>query len=141
MPAASDVGTRLGKLFPRLASDHTGEVVATVLAIGRVLEANGIDWHRVADVVRTGLDSPPNFHHPEPAARSRPKPPASPSRAPRTPFQQAAGEILRVGLKRLTKRENEFLTDLLEWRGQPTEGQMKWLKALCRKYGVELENG
>ncbi len=51
--AFAGVAERLGKLIPRLASDHDGEVIATVSAIGRTLQGAGLDWHdlakRVAD--------------------------------------------------------------------------------------------
>ncbi|MEH3108998.1 MAG: hypothetical protein PGN22_02705 [Agrobacterium cavarae] len=39
---------RLGKLFPRLASDHDGEVVATARAIIRTLEKSGSSLHELA---------------------------------------------------------------------------------------------
>jgi hypothetical protein len=38
----------LGKLIPRLASNHDGEVVATVRAIERVLKSAGRDLHDLA---------------------------------------------------------------------------------------------
>lgn len=41
-PATLD---KLGKLFPRLASDHDGEVVATARAIIRTLESAGSSLH------------------------------------------------------------------------------------------------
>ena len=48
-PAAfAAVAERLGKLIPRLASDHDGEVTATVAAIGRTLTGVGLDWHDLA---------------------------------------------------------------------------------------------
>src|SRR5690606_12890759 len=50
----STVG-KIGKLIPRLASDHDGEVVATARAIVRTLASSGHDLH---DVVTT-LDKPP----------------------------------------------------------------------------------
>ena len=40
--------TMLNKLIPRLASDHDGEVVATVPAIERVLKSAGRDLHDLA---------------------------------------------------------------------------------------------
>lgn len=42
---------RLTKLLPRLASDHDGEVVATVAAIRRTLDADGADLHALADLL------------------------------------------------------------------------------------------
>lgn len=36
---------RLGKLIPRLSSDHDGEIIATVAAIGRTLKGAKLDFH------------------------------------------------------------------------------------------------
>jgi hypothetical protein len=35
----------VAKLIPRLASNHDGEVIATVRAIDRTLKADRLDWH------------------------------------------------------------------------------------------------
>jgi hypothetical protein len=40
--------TSIGKMTPRFASDHDGEVVATVRAIERVLKSAGRDLHDLA---------------------------------------------------------------------------------------------
>jgi hypothetical protein len=57
-PAAfAAVAERLGKLIPRLASDHDGEVTATVAAISRTLSGAGLDWHDLARrVAEPGFD-------------------------------------------------------------------------------------
>ncbi|MES0074685.1 hypothetical protein [Mesorhizobium sp. M0058] len=48
---------KIGKLIPRLASDHDGEVVATARAIIRTLGAAGADLHDlVAALDRPALD-------------------------------------------------------------------------------------
>lgn len=41
-------------ILPRLASEHDGEVVASVRAIGRVLHANKFDWHDFAAAFERG---------------------------------------------------------------------------------------
>lgn len=46
--------TRLGKLFPLLASDKPGEVTATAAAITRALKGAGLDWHDVSKWVENG---------------------------------------------------------------------------------------
>ena len=46
---------RLDPLIRRLATNHDGEVVATVRAIGRALKAAGHDFHDLADAVSGGL--------------------------------------------------------------------------------------
>lgn len=144
MQTAPDLGVRLGKLIPRLSSNHDGEVVATARAIGRVLEAEKLDLHDLAAAVVTGFRTPSKAApapSPTPSRSRRPKPSPPPSRAPRTPFQQVAMEVLRVALDRLTKRENQFLVSLLEWEGEASDRQLKWLRDLCARFGVEIENG
>jgi len=56
---------KLAKLIPRLASDHEGEVGATVAAIQRTLHGHGCDLHDLAAAVSTGPSDAS-----EPAARS-----------------------------------------------------------------------
>lgn len=46
---------KIGKLIPRLASDHDGEVVATARAIIRSLQSSGSDLHDLA----SALSKPP----------------------------------------------------------------------------------
>jgi hypothetical protein len=47
----SAIGPRLAKLLPLLASDQSGEVVATARAIGQTLQRGGMDWHDLAALV------------------------------------------------------------------------------------------
>lgn len=42
---------RLGKAVALLGSDQDGEVLAAARAIGRTLDAAGMDWHRLAALV------------------------------------------------------------------------------------------
>src|SRR6516162_8073878 len=51
----SDLGERVAKLIPRLASTHDGEVIATVAAIRRTLGSAGLDLHDLARIVATNL--------------------------------------------------------------------------------------
>ena len=48
---------RLDPLIRRLATNHDGEVVATVRAIGRALKAAGHDFHDLADAVSGDLSA------------------------------------------------------------------------------------
>lgn len=57
MPAYGSVGQRLGKLALILSSTHTGEVAAAAAAIGKVLEAEGADWHQRAEVIEIDFRS------------------------------------------------------------------------------------
>ena len=47
----AEVASKLAKIIPRLATEHEGEVVATVGAISRTLATAGLDWHVVAKVI------------------------------------------------------------------------------------------
>ncbi len=84
--AFAGIAERLGKLIPRLASDHDGEVVATVLAIGRTLQGAGLDWHDLAErtahpslddaFARKGPPAPPASTSPPPSPFSEPERPS-----------------------------------------------------------------
>ena len=47
-----DLAFKLAKPIPLLASDSDGEALATVRAIGCILQAAGSDFHSLAKVVR-----------------------------------------------------------------------------------------
>jgi hypothetical protein len=51
MSVPATITPTLGKLIPRLASTHDGEVVATARAIERLLKSNGGDWHDLAAAI------------------------------------------------------------------------------------------
>jgi hypothetical protein len=51
---AIDIG-KIGKLMRMLGSDKSGEVLAAVAALGRLLEAADMDFHSLADAVADGL--------------------------------------------------------------------------------------
>lgn len=57
----ADIATKLAKLLPRLGSEHDGEIVATVRAIGRTLSAAGLDWHALAAAVEAPSSGPRPF--------------------------------------------------------------------------------
>ena len=48
---SAETAQRLGKLVPRLATDREGERIATVAAIGRVLESGGLDFNDLGDAI------------------------------------------------------------------------------------------
>ena len=50
---------RLGKLVPRLASSFEHERTATVAAIERVLQSEGLDWHDLTAAIQQPGTSPP----------------------------------------------------------------------------------
>lgn len=52
---SADTAAKLAKILPRLGSEHEGEIVATVRAIGLTLAAAGHDWHALAAAVEASV--------------------------------------------------------------------------------------
>jgi hypothetical protein len=102
----------LGKLIPRLGSDHAGEVVATAAAIGRVLRNGGCDWHDLAGAI-TVL--------PKPQAKSA------------DDDWRATLAFCAMHTDCLKMREREFLKSLAHWRGDLTEKQRTWLDDIAAR--------
>jgi hypothetical protein len=106
----------ISKLIPRLASDHDGDVLATVAAIRRTLAANGSDLHDLARLVactpRTARTNQNHGRDLDPLAMAR--------------------VCLNSGVL-YTDRALKFLTDVehLGRRGCPLSSkQLEWLTAL-----------
>lgn len=114
MAALSDLAPRLSKLIPRLASDHEGEVVATVAAIRRTLENGGLDLHALA----AAIGNPPVVYRTEPAC-------AEPSRS----HQMDARRCLQSGIV-WKPHEAEFLRQMVSQLRRPSEKQSDWLDGL-----------
>ena len=117
MAALSDLAPRLSKLIPRLASNHDGEVVATVAAIRRTLEADGLDLHDLAEAIGKPPE-PKVIYRTEPAR-------ADPSRS----HQMDARRCLQSGIAWKPK-EAQFLRQMAEQLRRPTEKQRDWLDGL-----------
>jgi hypothetical protein len=98
----------LGKLIPRLASNHDGEVVATVAAIGRVLAANKLDFHDLAAALNTAASKDDEDWHDTLA-------------------------YCALHVERLSQRDREFIRQIARWRGLPTEKQLAWLDDIAAK--------
>jgi hypothetical protein len=95
----------LCKLIPMLGSDKSGEIIATVSAIGRLLTANRLDWHDLA-----GALLPPrteDWHE---------------------TLIYCAGQT-----GRLRERERDLIISLSRWQGQPTPKQMAYLEGIARR--------
>lgn len=83
------VTDRIAKLIPRLASNHEGEVIATVAAIRRTLDGAGHDLHDLAECI--SMVDLPTPHIVESSVRT----PTAPERQ-RTPAEWAeANEKMR----------------------------------------------
>lgn len=102
----------VAKLLPRLASEHEGEVLNVVRAIGRTLKASGADWHDLAA----------ELLHPAPAAihdhARRPRREQTPRTAPLSP---EALRLLRAGLAldAFTSWERGFAETIITAAGRP----------------------
>jgi hypothetical protein len=94
----------LRKLIPPLASDHDGEVVATVRAIERVLKSAGRDLHDLAAC----LGAPAN------------------DADWRVDLTYCVQHIDLID-----ERERDFVRTLARWRRKPTEKQLDWLAAIA----------
>jgi hypothetical protein len=60
----------VAKLIPRLASNHDGEVIATVRAIDRTLKADRLDWHDLTRALTASPLPPPRGYSPPARAES-----------------------------------------------------------------------
>jgi hypothetical protein len=112
-PLPTTITPTLGKLIPRLASDHPGEVIATVAAIGRVLEANKLDWHDLAAAVAPTVED--DWHD--------------------------ALAFCAMHADRLDDKEQDFLKTLARWRGKPSAKQLDWLDAIAAKLRSDVGAG
>jgi hypothetical protein len=118
------VADRLSKLIPRLATDHDGEVVATVRAISRTLKSAGLDFHALSEALSAEPEVVVLYREPP---RSKPE--------PRTWREMARWCRDRDG-GRLTLRERKFAADManrLILRGKPTAKQANWLRVIYTK--------
>lgn len=111
------VALRLAALLPRLASGHDGEVVATVRAIGRVLETVGADWHDLTAALTSPTVNVP-FRaqpHPQPARRhaaARQPKRASPEASHNVLLAEWAGYCALHGMHRLPLTDLSFAVSM-----------------------------
>jgi hypothetical protein len=115
MTALATVAPKLAALLPRLASDHEGEVVATVRALRRVLAGAGLDLHDLAAAVT---------HGPQPAEQP------APSAAPDPHDWRRAAAWCANRADWLSDAEHAFVATLArgEWkRPNLTPKQAEWL--------------
>jgi len=126
---------RLAKLVPRLASSFEGERVATVAAIERVLESDGLDWHDLTAVIQRAEAPPQRRHQPPPTT-------SGDDAYLRASALTSLVERIEIrGQSRLSDRSRLFLRDMhaRARRFNPvrlSRKQAKWLGDLARQTGV-----
>jgi hypothetical protein len=146
------VAKRVADLVRRLASPHDGELVATVRALRRTLEANGLDIHVIADP----LEAPNGKHIPEEemqrlyaagfaagvqAAENRQHGSDDFRGTDGKPTWEAVAFFLQRNKHRLDPKHHEFIDDMAArtaWGHEPTERQHKYLHSLFYKLGGKL---
>ena len=124
MSVPTIIPAQVAKLIPRLASDHGGEVVATARAIARTLKAAGLDFHELASAIDKPAEVRTVVQYRE-----------------RYPDRKISwGDIARWcrdnDKGRLTIKERGFVADMaarLVRKGEPTERQAEWLRAINAK--------
>jgi hypothetical protein len=104
MNALVEVVPRIGKLIPRLASEHDGEVIATVRAIERTLKAAGRDWHDLANALqRISTD------------------------------WRSVARFCASHQHRLSTREVDFIVTIARQNRELTEKQERWLRDIAAR--------
>jgi hypothetical protein len=120
--AMTELPPILSKLIPRLASDHDGEVVATVRAIDRALRTRGADWHDLAATVLRGPNDAAGLEADRECSLDRDD-------------RRAVVNFCSEGACHLSSSELGLMWTLKRWRGEPTDRQFAWLLAIADRLG------
>lgn len=126
MAVLAPVAPKIAKLIPRLATNHDGEVVATVRAIERTLKSAGFDFHTLAHALEEEPQEKVVVVY-----RDRPKNATDPDT-----WAEVAKWCRENDRERLSPKEREFVRDMaarLVCDGEPTEKQAAWLRAIYAK--------
>ena len=114
MTRLAEIGPKLKKLLLMLSSEQPGEVINAARLIGTTLRGVGADWHDLT----AGLLTPVTATH---SVRSRDEDDLD---------WHAMREFCLQHSDLLRPREQEFINDLTDWRGQLTEKQSAWLHSI-----------
>lgn len=124
-----DLSGKLARLIPRLASDHDGEVIATVAAIRRTLDRAGLSLH---DLAARLAEATPVHREAKPEPKQ-----ANPHRAEHL----ARAVWLRDNvLDDLTEKQANFVAKaigLLQAGHALSDRQAGWLAGLCSMHGFD----
>jgi DNA-binding transcriptional LysR family regulator len=100
-----------------LGSDKDGEIIGAVAALKRALAAAGLDSHWIADAFERGA--------------------AVPVVVPGSEERNYVSDLWYAHHRRnlLSERDRRFVETLVNWRGMPSEKQLKWLNDIIVKLG------
>jgi hypothetical protein len=145
-------GSRLGDIIRRLSSSSDGEIVATVLAMRRILESAGVDVHGLAEHLEApngkgvteadlkrvfdsgyakGIEDTQNKQHGANDFRS----------TDGKPDWDSVALYLQRNIHRLDAKHHDFVNDMAArtvWGREPTERQHKYLHSLFYKLGGKI---
>jgi hypothetical protein len=134
MTALAPLVPKIAKLIPRLATNHDGEVVATVRAIERTLASAGLDLHDLAGALEREPETRTVIVYRERAPNSyscRPPPQWRPSCEEPESLREQARWCCEQDSELLNAHERNFVKDmfdLLTFGGSPTVKQAAWLR-------------
>ena len=146
------IAKRIADLVRRLSSSSDGEIIATVHALQRTLEANSLDIHAIADP----LEASNGKHIPEEkmqrvwdAAYARGVQDTENRQhgsddflgTDGKPTWEAVALFLQRNKHRLDPKHHEFIDDMAArtaWGHEPTERQHKYLHSLFFKLGGKI---
>lgn len=127
-----DIGSKLAKLIPRLASTHEGEVLATVEAIRRTLDRAELSLHDLAARLCA-----PEPVQPRAQPKRQPKPEPASDHDAEGLLEKAEWLRDHVGAD-LTEKQSTFIATAIRMlrAGQSlSEKQRGWLHGLCVMHG------
>jgi hypothetical protein len=141
------VGRKLGALVRRLATNHDGEIIATVHALRRTLQSAGSDLHALADKIERPADlTEADMKRLFQAGYAAGLAACREARYGGDEFRSVDAdwhEVARYCYRKraqLNEREAQFVESVssqLVWR-EPTEKQRKWLQSIFLRLGGRL---
>jgi hypothetical protein len=113
---------RLTQLVLMLSSTHDGEVVNAARAIGRLLDAERVDWHMLASGVCTPRPDRTNDDH-------------------YSGMQwRSAAEFCAGHMDLLNDWEQDFIEGMLKWRRSPSQKQLDVLENIRQRILAETQH-